>query len=196
MISLLRGTVVHSSSGSVVVDVGGVGLVVHCTPQAALALRPEEPVQFHTVLVVREDALTLYGFTDVDEREVFEAVQTVTGVGPRTALALLGTLAPDQLRAAVQSEDLVTLTKVPGIGRKGAQRLVLELKDRLGPPRGTGATASPTADWQASVRAGLESLGWSAREAEAAVAEVAPTAGESPDVAALLRAALRTLDRA
>lgn len=195
MISMLRGQVVHTSIGSVVIDVGGVGLVVQCTPQTALSVKVDEVVRFHTTMVVREDSLTLFGFVDADEREVFEAVQTVTGVGPRTALALLGTLTPDQLRAAVQSEDLVALTKVPGIGRKGAQRLVLELKDRLGPPRGDLRAVQSTADWQESVRAGLESLGWSAREAEAAVVEVTPMAGTDPDIATLLRAALQSLDR-
>lgn len=195
MIAHLSGTVVQSSLGSLVISVGGVGLTVLCTPQTALSLPVGRAAVLQTTLIVREDALTLYGFADTDERDVFEAVQTVTGVGPRTALALLATLTPDQVRQAVHSENLATLVKVPGIGRKGAQRLVLELKDKLGAPS-TGL-AMP-ADWQDDVRGGLESLGWSAKEADQAVVAVTPLAQEQdpPDVPALLRAALQTLDRA
>lgn len=196
MIASLRGTVTHATAGRLVVDVGGVGIAVTCPPQTALGARAGDAIDLHTTLVVREDSLTVYGFVDADQRDAFEAVQMVTGVGPRTAMALLATLTPDELRRAVAKEDLATLVRVPGIGRKGAQRLVLELKDRLGPATADGA---PVADgWEESVRSGLESLGWSRREAEAAISAVAPMAAgdTSPDVAELLRAALRTLDRA
>lgn len=197
MIALVRGRIARVSQGSVVVDVGGVGIEVTCTPQTALGLRVGEAASLDTALVVREDSLTLFGFSDADQRDVFEAVQTVSGVGPRTALALLATLTPDELRRAVAAEDLTTLMAVPGIGRKGAQRLVLELKDRLGSPAETSASTG-SASWQEAVQGGLESLGWSRREAEAAVAAVAPLASgdATPDVAELLRAALRSLDRA
>ncbi len=196
MIASIRGAVRAVSSGRVVVDVGGVGMAVTCTPQLSIGTAVGDVVQLETSLVVREDSLTLYGFDDADQRDVFEAAQLVTGVGPRTALALLATLSPDELRRAVATEDLTAITRVPGIGRKGAQRVVLELKDRLGPAVGDVPTAQ--ADWQEAVRGGLESLGWSRREAEAAVSAVAPLADNStePDVGALLRAALRTLDRA
>ena len=196
MIASIRGAVRAVSSGRVVVDVGGVGIAVTCTPQLSIGTAVGDVVQLETSLVVREDSLTLYGFDDADQRDVFEAAQLVTGVGPRTALALLATLSPDELRRAVATEDLTAITRVPGIGRKGAQRVVLELKDRLGPAVGDVPTAQ--ADWQEAVRGGLESLGWSRREAEAAVSAVAPLADNSaePDVGALLRAALRTLDRA
>lgn len=196
MIASIRGAVRAVSSGRVVVDVGGVGMAVTCTPQLSIGTAVGDVVQLETSLVVREDSLTLYGFDDADQRDVFEAAQLVTGVGPRTALALLATLSPDELRRAVATEDLAAITRVPGIGRKGAQRVVLELKDRLGPAVGDVPTAQ--ADWQEAVRGGLESLGWSRREAEAAVSAVAPLADNSaePDVGALLRAALRTLDRA
>jgi len=132
-------------------------------------------------------------------------VQTVSGIGPRIAMALLGTLSPDDLRRAVATDDEATLVRVPGIGRKGAQRLILELKDRLGPAIGAGrgerAASASSGGWQGDVAAGLMSLGWSAREADQAVLAIDPeqiataTAGTTPDVGVLLKAALRTLDR-
>ncbi len=149
---------------------------------------------------MREDSLTLYGFLDDDERLVFELLQTATGVGPRLAQAALAVLTPDDLRRAVATEDLLTLVQVPGIGRKGAQRIVLELKDRLGAPVGAvvrlPAGAPQTADsWRGQVHSALLGLGWSAREADEAVAAVSDQAGDDPDVAVLLRAALQTLSR-
>ena len=205
MISFVRGTVVQASADSVVIDLGSVGVLVQCTPATALGLRHGDHVELMTTIVVREDGWTLYGFADPDERAVFEQVQTVSGIGPRIAMALLGTLTPDDLRRAVASDDEAALVRVPGIGRKGAQRLILELKDRLGPAtssgRGERSTAMPTGGWQGDVAAGLTSLGWSAREADQAVQAIDPnvvaeaTSGGSPDVGALLKAALRTLDR-
>ena len=206
MIAFVRGTVVHAGHDSLVVDLGAVGLTVQCTPATAFSLRAGEHVELMTSTVVREDGWTLYGFADADERAVFEQVQTVSGIGPRIALALLGTLTPDELRRAVSSGDERALTAVPGIGRKGAQRLLLELADRLGPATSGVATARAVAvptGWQQSVAAGLASLGWSAREAEAAVERLDPelvaqadAAGDGADVGALLKEALRGLDRA
>lgn len=197
MIAFLRGEVATSTSDGVVIDVGGVGLAASCTPATALSLRPGDHVEMMTSLVVREDGWTLYGFLDADERRVFEQVQTVSGIGPRLALGLLATLTPDALRSAVASDDLHALTKVPGIGKKGAARLVLELKDRLGAPGSPAAVGRAAVGWQESVIAGLTSLGWPARDAERAAAAVAPLAeGQShPDIPALLKAALRSLDR-
>ncbi|MGH3425737.1 MAG: Holliday junction branch migration protein RuvA, partial [Nocardioidaceae bacterium] len=153
--------------------------------------------------------LTLYGFATDDERDTFELAQTASGVGPKVAQAIVAVLGPDELRGAVANEDLAVLTKVPGIGRKGAQRIVLELKDRLGPAVGAGAaTAAASAarhesgDWRPQVHSALVGLGWSGREADKAVAAVVPVAAEQveaggePDVSALLRAALRTLSKA
>ncbi|MFM9134778.1 MAG: Holliday junction branch migration protein RuvA [bacterium] len=196
MIASLRGVVAGVADSSVVVEVGGVGILAHCTPGTARGVRAGERITLYTSLVVREDSLTLYGFPDADQREVFEAVQTVSGVGPRIALAALSTLTPDDLRRAVSRGDAARLTAVPGIGRKGAERLILELRDRLA-PAATGGTAGSGDAWREDVRSGLESLGWSAREADAALAAVEPLAREQaePDVAALLKAALRTLDR-
>ncbi|MDP2014409.1 MAG: Holliday junction branch migration protein RuvA, partial [Actinomycetota bacterium] len=133
MIAFVRGVVQAVSLDSVVIDLGGVGLSATCTSTTALSLRVGDRAELLTSLVVREDGWTLYAFTDAAERSVFEQVQTVTGIGPRIALAVLGTLSPDELRRAIAHDDLNALVKVPGIGRKGAQRLVLELKDKLGP---------------------------------------------------------------
>ncbi len=206
MISFVRGTVVHAGADHLVVDLGAVGVRVQCTPATALALRHGDHVELMTTMVVREDGWTLFGFIDDDERAVFEQVQTVSGIGPRIALALLGTLSPDELRRAVAGGDEAALVRVPGIGRKGAQRLLLELADRLGPVRADGGIAriDGTTDeepWQQAVVAGLASLGWSVREAEAAIdaldpaALAAATAQDPPDIGALLKAALRSLDR-
>ena len=134
MIAHLRGTVAGVAPDGAVIEVGGVGMRVQCTPGTLATLKPGEPAQVATSLVVREDSLTLYGFSSDDERNVFELLQTATGVGPRLALAMLAVHAPDALRRAVSTEDLGALTMVPGIGKKGAQRIVLEMKDRLGPP--------------------------------------------------------------
>ena len=207
MIAFVAGRVAALSPEGVVVEVGGVGLSVDCSPATLARLRVGEPAHLPTSLVVREDSLTLYGFADDDERTVFELLQTASGVGPRLAQAMLGVHSPDALRRAVATEDLAALTQVPGIGRKGAQRIVLELKDRLGasPARtaGAGPAAAPAAAaWRDQLHAALLGLGWSSREADDAVAAVAPVAadataaGEAPDVAALLRSALRSLSRA
>jgi Holliday junction DNA helicase RuvA len=208
MISFVRGTVSQVRADQLVVDVGAFGVAVLCTPGTALSVRHGEHVELMTTLVVREDAWTLYGFVDEDERTVFEQVQTVSGIGPRIALALLATLSPDELRAAVAGGDEAALTRVPGIGRKGAQRLILELADRLGPSTtgaGSDRPSAPSAQggWQQAVAAGLMSLGWSGREADAGVAAIDPAlaaaateAGAGADIGALLKAALRGMDRA
>jgi len=197
MIAYVSGRVSALAPEQAVIEVGGVGLALQCTPGTLARLRIGQPAQLSTSLVVREDSLTLYGFADDDERQVFELLQTATGVGPRLAQAALGVLTPDELRRAVATEDLATLVLVPGIGRKGAQRIVLELKDRLGAPVGIVLPSSPPtrADWRSQVHTGLLGLGWSTREADDAVAAVSDEAGETPDVAALLRSALRALSR-
>jgi Holliday junction DNA helicase RuvA len=211
MISHLAGTVTAIAPEGAVIEVGGVGLLVQCTPGTLATLRHGEPARVATSLVVREDALTLFGFTTDDERDVFVLLQTASGIGPRLALAMLAVFTPDALRRAVLSEDITALTRVPGIGRKGAQRIVLELAGRLGAP-GTGSpgeTGVPAArhggpaPWREQVRTGLVNLGWQARDAEQAIAAVeadlatAEEAGEptAPDAATMLRAALRKLSR-
>jgi len=206
MIAFVAGRVASLAPDGAVVEVGGVGLSVQCTPSTLARLRVGEAAQLPTSLVVREESLTLYGFADDDERTVFELLQTASGVGPRLAQAMLGVHPPDALRQAVATEDLGTLMLVPGIGKKGAQRIVLELKDRLGAVRGTSTAAgdrgSSSAGWREPLHAALLGLGWSAREADEAVATAAPLAddavanGTEPDIALLLRSALRSLSRA
>jgi Holliday junction DNA helicase RuvA len=199
MIAFVRGEVAAVTLSSAVVEVGGVGLELQCTPNTLATLRVGRPATLPTSMVVREDSLTLFGFVDEDEKSLFELVQTASGVGPKLAQAMLAVLSPDRLRQAVADEDVKTLTTVPGIGQKGAQRIILELKDRIGAPSGGGAArpSSPAGGaWRDQVQQGLVGLGWSAKEAEKAVDAVAPDAGEIPDVGALLRAALRTLSKA
>jgi Holliday junction DNA helicase RuvA len=204
VIASLTGTVAHVGLDRAVVDVGGVGYLVHATPTTLATLRVGETAGVATSMVVREDSMTLYGFGDPDERDVFEVVQTVSGVGPRLALAMLAVHTPDALRRAVAGEDLAALTRVPGIGRKGAQRIVLELADRLGPPSGAlagdGAAAEPAAhagDHSERVVEALAGLGWPAKQADDAVAKVLADAGTdaiaADEVATTLRAALRLL---
>lgn len=185
MISHLDGRVSAIAPEGAVIEVGGVGLLVQCTPGTLATLRPGERARVATSLVVREDALTLFGFAADDERDVFELLQTASGVGPRLALAMLAVFTPDALRRAVAAEDVTALTRVPGIGRKGAQRIVLELAGRLGPPgvaggqarQGQLAAAGPAPPgaepWRDQVRAGLLNLGWQPREADQAIAAVA-----------------------
>jgi Holliday junction DNA helicase RuvA len=202
MIAHLDGTVHGLAPDSAVIDVGGVGLMVQCTPGTLAGLRVGERAKVATSLLVREDALTLYGFASEDERNVFELLQTASGVGPRLALAMLAVHSPDALRRAVATEDLTALIQVPGIGKKGAQRIVLELKDRLGVagdlPAPTPGGRAYAASWRDQVRAGLVNLGWAARDAEQAIDAVEPdltAAGDQVDVATALRAALKKLSR-
>jgi Holliday junction DNA helicase RuvA len=201
MIAFVSGQVTAAGPDGAVVDVGGVGLSVQCTPATLAALRVGDRAHVPTSLVVREDSLTLYGFADEDERSVFELLQTASGVGPRLALAMLAVHSPNALRRAVATEDHAALTKVPGIGKKGAQRIILELKDRLAGPvdDAAGAPAAPrtAAPWRAQVQTGLVNLGWSAKDAEAAVEAVAAELDgrQPPDVAKLLKSALKKLSQ-
>ncbi len=207
MIAHVRGTVAGVTPDGAVIEVGGVGMRVQCTPGTLATLKLGESAQVATSLVVREDSLTLFGFTSDDERNVFELLQTASGVGPRLALAMLAVHTPDALRRAVSIEDLDTLTMVPGIGKKGAQRIVLEMKDRLGPP-GDGGNGLPGTrpsprlpSWRDQVQSGLVNLGWPVRDADQAIAAleeegtVNGSDGEDVDVATVLRAALRKLSR-
>ena len=197
MIATLRGRVASVRLDAVVLEVGGLGLLAYATPATLAGLRVGEQGELATSLVVREDSLTLYGFAGADERDVFETVQTVSGVGPRLAMAMLAVHTPDGLRRAVAAEDLTALQRVPGIGRKGAQRIVLELADRLGAPTVSGPAGSTApADRRDEVVEALVGLGWNLRAAQDAVTTALPVdAGpvDADDVAHLLRAALRVL---
>lgn len=215
MIASVAGRVAAVSPDGAVVEVGGIGLAVQCTPGTIARLQVGETARLATSLVVREDSLTLYGFADDDERQLFELLQTANGVGPRLAQAVLAIHPPRDVRRAVATGDLKALMQVPGIGKKGAERLVLELRDRLGAPTGdvsldavaaaAGATGSaavaPVAPWRDQLTTALVGLGWTVREAEGALAQLAPVVEEqiaatgSVDIAVLLRQALRLLGR-
>jgi Holliday junction DNA helicase RuvA len=197
VIAFVRGQVAAVTLSSAVLEVGGVGLELMCTPGTLATLRTGQTATLPTSMVVREDSLTLFGFVDEDEKQIFELVQTASGVGPKVAQAITAVLAPDDLRRAIATDDVKTLTRVPGIGQKGAQRIILELKDRIGPPTGgRPAATAPGGAWREQVHQGLVGLGWPVREAERAVDSVADQAGDAPDVPALLRAALRSLSKA
>ncbi|HVE99600.1 MAG TPA: Holliday junction branch migration protein RuvA [Mycobacteriales bacterium] len=195
MIASVTGTVTSIGPDGAVVEVGGVGLLVQCAPGTLARLRVGEGATLSTALVVREDSLTLFGFASADERTVFELLQTATGVGPRLAQAVLAVHAPDAVRRAVATEDLSALTQVPGIGRKGAQRIVLELKDRLGPAGSAGApVGGGGGSARGHVREALVELGYPTREADEAVATL-PADLDEGDLGGALKLALRALDR-
>lgn len=176
MIASLSGTVTSKGTDRLVIEVGGVGLAVTATPATCAEVGAGKHVSLATTLIVREDSLTLFGFLDASDRDVFEILQSVSGFGPRIALAALSAYTADQLRAIVAAGDEAALTKVSGIGKKGAQRLILELVDKLGPPTPDASSGlRPTVPgvgrdgWQTQVRDALSGLGWSNREAEEAV---------------------------
>jgi Holliday junction DNA helicase RuvA len=198
VISSVRGEVLSVGLDHAVVEVGGVGLAVQATPNTLARLRRGQQARLDTALVVREDSLTLFGFTDAAERELFGLLQTVSGVGPRLALATLAVLDPGSLSHALADGNLTTLMSVPGIGRKGAERLVVELRDKVAPPgladAGDVAPASPVAagTLRDQVVEALVGLGFAAKPAEKAVDEVLGADGAS-DSSAVLRAALSRL---
>jgi Holliday junction DNA helicase RuvA len=209
----VSGKVAAVSPDGAVVEVGGIGLAVQCTPGTIARLQVGEQARLSTSLVVREDSLTLYGFADDDERQLFELLQTANGVGPRLAQAVLAIHPPREVRRAVTMGDLKALMQVPGIGKKGAERLVLELRDRLGAPTsdtildgGSAVPAglgpiTPVAPWRDQLSAAIVGLGWSSRDADTALLALSPVADEQlattgrVDVAVLLRQALQLLGR-
>jgi Holliday junction DNA helicase RuvA len=200
VIASVRGRVLAVRLDSAVVEVGGVGMFVLAAPATLAGLRVGEEALLHTTLVVREDSLTLFGFADADEKEVFEVVQTASGVGPKMALAMLAVHRPDGIRAAVAADDHAALVRVPGIGKKTAQRICLELGDRLGPPAGAPAP-TPAADSgdprKDRVVEALVGLGYPVKQAGDAVdvvlADRSEGAAAESDVPGALRAALRHL---
>ena len=200
MIAQLTGVVAQVGPTSAVVEVGGFGVQAVCSPNTVASLRLGERATLATSLVVREDSLTLYGFASADEREFFELLLTATGVGPKLAQAALAVLSPDELRKAIATENLVQLCKVPGIGRKGAQRIVIELKDKIntvGLAEEPVPAPGPPAAWRGQVAQGLQGLGWSAKDADAACDDVEHLTQDDPqiNIAVLMRAALQSLAR-
>jgi Holliday junction DNA helicase RuvA len=199
VISSVRGQVLSVELDHAVVEVGGgVGLAVHAVPATLATLRRGEQTRLVTSLVVREDSLTLYGFADAVARELFVLLQTVSGVGPRLALAMLAVLEPDKLCTALGEGDLAMLTRVPGIGRKGAERLVVELRDRVGglAPAASGPATRGAGAVRTQVTEALVGLGFAARQAEQAVdAVLAETETEPADTSEVLRSVLTRLGR-
>lgn len=192
MIAALRGSVLSVESTAAVIEAGGVGYAVQATPATLAGLRVGQEAFVHTSLVVREDSMTLFGFADADEREVFDVLQTVSGVGPKLALTILATLTPDRLRQAVANADIAALTRVSGVGKKGAQRLVLEIGAKLGPRRGGDLEAPSSNARSGDVVAALVGLGFSERDAESAFSQVEKATPEA-EVPELLRASLKIL---
>lgn len=195
MIAQLTGTVVEMGGNWLVISVGGVGFTVWAPPQTVMAAREGSEIKVHTSLVVREDSLTLYGFQTAAEREAFGLLLSVSGVGPKLALAVVSVMSPDELATAVAGEQIAALTQVPGIGPKSAQRLILDLKDKA-PTLASASSAVPHAagePWRAQLREGLVGLGWSTKEAEAACEKVASQAAQGDSLAVLMRSALQHL---
>jgi holliday junction DNA helicase RuvA len=166
VIARLRGTLAARTSSGLLIDVGGVGYLVAATPRVGGRVGEEVTVEIHTH--VREDALLLYGFASSDERELFELLLGVSGIGPKVALAIVSGSPPAELRRAIARDDLARFEAIPGIGRKTAQRVVMELKDKLGEPAGAGVPVGG----ELLARDALVELGWSLVDAERALAGV------------------------
>lgn len=202
MIAQLTGSVTAVGGTWVVLDLSGFGVRALCTPATVASVRMGERATLHTSLVVREDSFTLYGFADADERDAFELVQSASGIGPKIAQAVVSVLPPDELRVAISQGNVAAITRVPGIGPKGAQKMIIELKDKVNalgatPDLGARPVGTSGDGWRDQVASGLESLGWSARDAAAATDKVAPLREADPGVGIgeLMRAALRSLAR-
>lgn len=199
MIAGLTGTVTSIGPDSAVVTVAGIGYLVKATPATLANLRLGAEASLHTTLIVREESLTLYGFGSSAERDLFELLQTAGGVGPRLAQAALAVHNPDVVRKAIATGDGATLTRIPGVGKKGAERLILELKDKVGHVAASGAETSdgparPPA-WRDQVSQGLQALGWSAKDAASAITRLDTEGVDESDVPSLLKQAIRLLGR-
>lgn len=175
MISLLSGNVRSIHSDRLVVEVGGFGLTVLVTPSTTTQVNLGSQIQLYTSLVVREDSLTLFGFVNEKSRTLFELVQTVSGIGPKVALSILGALTPEDLARAIAKEDIAAIEKVPGIGRKGAQRLILELKGKLSDLSHAQLYKGHQPAWREQLSSALVSLGFSPKESDGAISNVVAT---------------------
>ncbi|WP_103063339.1 Holliday junction branch migration protein RuvA [Actinomyces qiguomingii] len=196
MIASLRGTVLDVSLAAATIEVGGVGMSFQATPATLAGLRIGEEGFVHTELIVREDSLTLYGFADADERRCFQVLLGAKGVGAKLALAILAVHTPDALRTAVSGNDVAALKRVPGLGPKGAQRVIIDVADKLGPPTGSAPVpepSTPEGEPNPDVVAALVQLGWNEATATRAVAAVEAELRAPLPVPELLRAALRQL---
>ena len=191
MISRVLGTVAQVGVDDVVVVYGGLGFKVFIVPPLASELYKGDEIELYTHLIVREDALTLYGFKTEEERKVFEILMSVTGIGPRIGLAALSVVSPNDLRRAVVDQDAATLSRIPGVGKKVASRMLVELGDKLGLPAQLPAASAPSAGVvEAEVKAALIGLGWNETKAESVLSELG---GNGLNASDLLRAALMKL---
>jgi holliday junction DNA helicase RuvA len=188
MIATIRGHVIHRESGSVVVEVGGVGVQVAVPAVLLETLKVGDTVQLYTSLVVRQDSLSLYGFETQEAKELFGLLLAVNGVGPRLALAILSALTPDAIRRAVFQEQAEIFNRVPGVGKKTAQKILLALQDRLPAYEGLERVAA-LSDVDGEVLEALTSLGYSVVEAQAAIQSIGRQGAE--DVEERLRLALQ-----
>lgn len=196
MIAQLTGEVRSITVDRIVLDVAGVGYFISVTPGTSSAITLGNTLTLHTSMIVREDSMTLFGFLDSKSRETFELVQTVSGIGPRVALSILAHLTPDSLAHAIASESIETLSAVPGIGKKGAQRILLELKGKLISSGSSMPAQVSFSQWREQLSGALASLGYSPRDADAVISIVAidyANRGVDPasaDISDLLKAAL------
>lgn len=191
MISRVLGTVAQVGVDDVVVVYGGLGFKVFIVPPLASELHKGDEIELYTHLIVREDALTLYGFKTEEERKVFEILMSVTGIGPRIGLAALSVFSPNDLRRAVADQDTATLSRIPGVGKKVASRMLVELGDKLGLPAQLPEASAPSAGVvEAEVKAALIGLGWNETKAESVLSELGENGLNASD---LLRAALMKL---
>ena len=178
MIASIRGEVLAIVDNAVIIDVGGVGISTLVVERTLQTLSIGSKATLHTSLMVREDSLTLFGFEDTQERDLFVLLQTVTGIGPRVAQSILNTLTVSDLRNAIGSESAGALEKVSGLGKKGAARIILELKDKVSGVNQRSVTGDTA--WQSSISAALSGLGFTGREIDQAIASVSITALDQP----------------
>jgi Holliday junction DNA helicase RuvA len=178
MIASIRGEVLAIVDNAVIIDVGGVGISTLVVERTLQTLSIGSKATLHTSLMVREDSLTLFGFEDTQERDLFVLLQTVTGIGPRVAQSILNTLTVSDLRNAIGSESAAALEKVSGLGKKGAARIILELKDKVSGVNQRSITGDTA--WQSSISAALSGLGFTGREIDQAIASVSVTALDQP----------------
>lgn len=193
MIASIQGRVLETRIDGLVINLGGLGMFVLCAPDLIAGTKVGDEVFVHTSLVVREDSLTLFGFETIASRELFELVQSVSGFGPKLAFTILAAMSADEFKQALANEDVARLKQTPGVGAKGAQRLVLELKDKVGYVANAHEKVPSASQWQSQVEQGLIGLGWSAKEATRAITLVSEEGDLEQDVAKLLKRALQIL---
>ncbi|WP_026931837.1 Holliday junction branch migration protein RuvA [Glycomyces tenuis] len=197
MIAQLTGSVAAVGESYAVVDVGGVGYAVHAGAHTLANLKVGSQVVLHVSTIVREDSITLFGFNSAAERDLFELLQTAQKIGPRIARDAVEVLRPDVIRRAIATGDTATLSRIPGVGKKSAERIVLDLADKIGPVDigSPGRAAQRPGGWRTQVGQGLQALGWSAKDAETAIEKLDAEGVDGSDVPTLLKQAIRLLGK-